>query len=141
MRMVSFNWKSIGYNSSNSRYHYGEYLEVFSDGTVKNGGREVSVLNYFYDSDVDCIWATSDPFIKIDRNDWYHMDDVMKDAGYVHGDDANLKNPGILHKDGDYMNFASGNLEWVRQRDPRYKNYIQQKKEARRTRDRMLRGE
>ena len=47
----------------------------------------------------------------------------------------------IIHRDGNYMNFASGNLEWVRQRDPRYKNYIQQKKEARRTRDRMLRGE
>ena len=65
----------------------------------------------------------------------------MKEAGFIQGDDAGLKEPAILHKDGNYMNFASGNLEWVRQRDPRYKNYIQQKNEARRTRDRMLRGE
>ena len=122
-------------------YHCGEFLEVFSDGTVKNGGREVSVLNYFYDSDVDCIWATSDPFIKIDRNDWYHMDDVMKDAGYVHGDDANLKNPGILHKDGDYMNFASDNLEWVEKDDQRYIDYLEKREKDRKARLKELNGD
>ena len=57
------------------------------------------------------------------------MDKVMKSAGFVNGDDAILKDPVILHKDFDRMNFSEDNLEWVERTDQRYIDY-QAKKEA-----------
>ena len=47
----------------------------------------------------------------------------MAAAGYVDGNKLQFKNPVILHKDGDYMNCKSSNLEWCEKTDPRYIDY------------------
>ena len=47
--------------------------------------------------------------------------------GYVNGDEANFQNPVILHRDNNFMNNASSNLEWVENCDQRYADYIKQR--------------
>lgn len=37
----------------------------------------------------------------------------MIEAEFVNGDKSLLKNPKVLHKDNDYLNFNEENLEWV----------------------------
>jgi len=150
------NWMNCDFrNLEIAPYHYrnatsdrsilfkaGAFLEVFSNGAIRVDGVEMHVFDWWYFSDfsfMDSHYSVVDPYI-IFNGERISVEDIMKEAGFIQGDDAGLKEPAILHIDGDYMNFASGNLEWVRQRDPRYKSYIQQKNEARRTRDRMLRG-
>lgn len=59
------------------------------------------------------------------------VDEIMAAAGYVQGDDAVLKKPVILHRDMDYKNCASDNLEWVEETDSRYLDY-RKKREAER---------
>ena len=51
------------------------------------------------------------------------VEDAMATAGYVDGNKLQFKNPVILHKDGDYMNCSSNNLEWCDATDPRYIEY------------------
>ena len=151
------NWMNCDYrNLEIAPYHYrnttsdrsilfkaGAFLEVFSNGLIMVDGVEMPVFDWWYFrwyNPADSHYSVVDPYIIV-NGERIRMEDIMKEAGFIQGDDAGLKEPAILHKDGNYMNFASGNLEWVRQRDPRYKNYIQQKNEAQRARDRMLRGE
>ena len=50
----------------------------------------------------------------------------MAKAGYVDGNKLQFKNPVILHKDGDYKNCASDNLEWCDSSDQRYIDYYNQ---------------
>lgn len=52
----------------------------------------------------------------------------MKWAGYIQGDDADLQEPVILHRDLDWKNFASDNLEWTEATDQRYLDYQAKKK-------------
>ena len=151
------NWMNCDYrNLEISPYHYrnatsdrsilfkaGAFLEVFSNGSIMVDGVGMPVFDCWYFSEfsfMDSHYSVVDPYI-ITNGERIGMEEIMMEAGFIQGDDAGLKEPAILHKDGNYMNFASGNLEWVRQRDPRYRNYIQQKDEARRARDRMLRGD
>jgi DNA polymerase sigma len=54
------------------------------------------------------------------------IDELMAKAGYVQGDDADIQQPVILHKDNDYMNCSSDNLEFVEYKDERYKAFIEQ---------------
>lgn len=119
------------------------FLEVFSNGAIRVDGVEMPVFDWWYFSDfsfMDSHYSVVDPYIIV-NGERISVEDIMEEAGFIQGDDAGLKEPAILHKDGNYMNFASGNLEWVRQRDPRYRNYLQQKNDAKRARERMLRGE
>ena len=51
------------------------------------------------------------------------VEDAMAAAGYVDGNKLQFKNPVILHKDGDYMNCSSNNLEWCDACDPLYIDY------------------
>jgi hypothetical protein len=51
----------------------------------------------------------------------------MAEAGYVQGDDADLKHPMVLHKNNDYMNCSSENLEWTEVTDERYKAFLEQR--------------
>ena len=62
----------------------------------------------------------------------------MEAAGYVQGDDAVLKDPVILHRDGDYKNFSSDNLEWTEKTDPRYADYCTKREAARKARTNEL---
>jgi hypothetical protein len=62
----------------------------------------------------------------------------MSRAGYVQGDINSLKSPRILHKDGDYKNFKSANLEWVEKTDPRFISYLVKKEHAQQERKKEL---
>ena len=151
------NWMNCDYrNLEIAPYHYrnatsdrsilfkaGAFLEVFSNGSIMVDGVEIPVFDWWYFrwfNPAESRYSVVDPYIII-NGDMVRVEAIMEEAGFIQGDDARLKEPAILHKDGNYMNFASGNLEWVRQRDPRYKNYLQQKNDAKKARERMLRGE
>lgn len=108
-------------------------LTVNRDGSIEMNGKKMEVRDHFYDADVDlevCSWC---PFVDVpQKNSIYRasifIDDLMKKAGYVQGDDANLTSPVILHKDNNYMNCDSDNLEWVEEADQRYQDFLKQKK-------------
>ena len=52
----------------------------------------------------------------------------MAEVGFVKGDKSLLKNPKVLHKDMDYLNFNMDNLEWVEEVSQEYQNYKAKKK-------------
>ena len=113
--------------------NYSATLEVGKDGSVKMDGKTAQVCDCFYDSDVDLEVCSSGPFIYVPRkgsiyNSRVFIDDLMSEAGYVQGDDADLQHPVILHKDNDYMNCSSENLEFVEMTDERYKAFLEQRK-------------
>ena len=118
-------------------YVAGKFIEVFSSGTIKVGGHEESPIDYNYDPDMDLHCAWSVPQVRIDKKK-IAVDELMSAASYVQGDDAGLKNPVILHRDYDYKNFASNNLEWVEETDPRYLDYSKKREDDRRARAREL---
>ena len=101
--------------------HYGYIFEVHSTGIVIVDGVELPVRSE----------VVSNPFSKesylalyIEKHCHIKVEELMADAGYVQGDDANLVHPVILHIDGDYKNNDTNNLEWVEENDPRYINYL-----------------
>lgn len=118
-------------------YSDGEFVEVFSSGKIKVKGHESYVLDYMYDPDMDLHWGLPNPSVKIDKEK-IAVDELMEAAGYVQGDDAGLKNPVILHRDLDYKNFASDNLEWVEATDQRYIDYCKKREDDRRARTKEL---
>ena len=151
------NWMNCDYrNLEIAPYHYrnatsdrsilfkaGAFLEVFSGGSIWVDGVEMPVFDWWYfsgSSFIDNHYSVVEPYIIINGESIW-MEEIMKEAGFIQGDNAGLKEPAILHIDGNYMNFAAGNLMWVRKRDPRYNSYIQQKNEAKRARERMLNGD
>ena len=149
-------WMNCDYrNLEISPYHYrnassdrailfkaGAFLEVFSNGTVRVDGVEIPVLDWAYFSQYDFLndhYSVVDPYIIIYGQD-IRMEEIMEEAGFIQGDDAGLKEPAILHIDGNCLNFAAGNLVWVKKKDPQYLNYLQQKNEARKVKEDMLNG-
>lgn len=36
-----------------------------------------------------------------------------------------MSNPRVLHKDQDYLNYNSSNLEWAEEDSPEYQTYVQ----------------
>ena len=114
-------------------YVAGKFIEVFSTGKIKVDGQEESVLDYYFEPDVDAFSAKEAPVVQIEKAR-IAVDELMEAAGYVQGDDAGLKNPVILHRDLDYKNFASDNLEWVEATDQRYIDYCKKREDDRRAR-------
>ncbi len=55
------------------------------------------------------------------------VDELMISACFVRGDYEKQSDPVVLHKDNDYTNFTSENLEWCERSDPRYQAYMLQK--------------
>ena len=109
---------------------YSTTLEVGKDGSVKIDGKTATVYDSVYDSDVD-LEVCIGPFIYVPQKGIIHdkrvfIDYLMYEAGYVQGDDADLQHPVILHKDNDYMNCSSENLEFVDFTDERYKAFLVQ---------------
>ena len=119
-------WAPYHYRSTNAPkvrlYAYGRFLEVFSSGTVLDGGQMLHVCDGWFDADLNLYYPSS-PYVSIDGRKKTYMDDLMRACGYVQGDDANLRSPVILHRNLDYMDFASNNLEWVESSDQRYIDY------------------
>lgn len=105
-------------------------LTVASNGEVHNNGGLVPICDCIGDADTGlmrCIRPhISDPNKMSGR---LFMDDLMATAGYVSGEKYALKNPVILHKDNNPMNFSSDNLEYVEDTDTRYIEYKKKKDE------------
>lgn len=114
----------------------GVVLTIHKDGTIKKGKDTLTVYDYLYDSDTDLHRCIS-PYVSI-RRERVHVEDLMKKAGYIQGDDANFIKPVILHIDEDSTNFASSNLEFCEATDPRYISYQQKRNEYLNKRDEEL---
>ena len=84
---------------------------------------------------MDLEYPPRNTFIWILLDEREYIDDLMKECGYVQGDDADLKEPVILHRDLDYHNCASDNLEWTEKTDPRYIEYCKKRDEDRKSRN------
>ena len=114
--------------------YYDWIFEVQSIGVIKHGNK---VLQQY---DFDPVRYKNIPIlgdfeIHIDAGHYVvPVDEFMSRAGYVQGDTGGLKSPEILHKDGDYKNFNSENLEWVERTDSRFVSYMEKKEQAQQAR-------
>ena len=105
----------------------GHLLTIHRDGRIFEGVNEKNISDCMGDADTD-LMVCIPPHIALPKRDHWssehvNVDELMKIAGYVQGDDAGMRNPVILHQDYDQMNFDSSNLEWVESSDPRYSEY------------------
>ena len=106
----------------------GHLLTIHRDGRIFEGVNEKYISDCMGDADTDLMVCIT-PHIALPKRDHWSpervfVDELMKIAGYVQGDDAVLMNPVILHKDLDWMNFDTSNLEWVESSDQRYHDYL-----------------
>jgi len=119
------------------RYYHWIY-EIYSTGVIKHGDE---VLKQ-YDFDPERYKYTTilgDFEIHIDAGYYVvPVDEFMARARYVQGDIYGLKSPKILHRDGDYKNFYSENLEWVEETDPRFISYMEKKGQTQQARIKEL---
>lgn len=138
LEWVDYHYKHTTSPSTSIRYK-NLVVDVSSDGSFEVDSKPVSITDCWYDSDVDCLWC-SGPVAVLNTKDSYvngervNPDDLMKNAGYIQGDDAGLNDPVILHKDYDWANFKSENLEFCESDDPRYQQYLQAIKDKKRER-------
>ena len=137
-------WVPYHYQNSTKKkeifYIGGDKYEVFSNGTIKSDGQIDTILDYWYDDDVDLYYITPEPYIDT-YSGRVKVNQLMNACGFVQGDDAGLQNPVILHRDMNYMSFASDNLEWVEKDDPRYLAYQMQITQDRQARDKEMNGD
>lgn len=111
-------------------------LTVHSDGTVYDKKDKLTMSISHFDSDTGLEWSHTPKVNYFRPNRWKRsekhtadMDALMAAAGYVSGERSDFANPKILHKDNDWLNFHSDNLEWCDQADPLYSNYIRRQTE------------
>ena len=105
-------------------------IVVHKDGRIYQKGKKCHVTDDLYDSDMD-LFVPMPPYIRYEVKNAYgkterplkFVEDAMSEAGYVDGNKLQFKDPVILHKDGDYMNCSSNNLEWCNASDQRYIEY------------------
>ena len=108
-------------------------IVVHRDGRIYQKGKKCHVIDDLYDSDTD-LFVPMPPYIRYEyKSHWkkteitkIDVEELMAKAGYVDGNKLQFKNPVILHKDGDYKNCASDNLEWCDSSDQRYIDYYNQ---------------
>lgn len=120
----------------------GIHYTVCADGTVWRGKSQESFHDNMFDQDMG-LECCLDKYLSVPRKDSIHservdVDDIMKTVGFIQGDDAGMVKPVILHRDNDWSNFASDNLEWVEETDQRYTAYLEQKMKDRRKRSEEL---
>ena len=105
-------------------------IVVHKAGRIYQKGKKCHVTDDLYDSDMD-LFVPMPPYIRYEVKNAYgkterplkFVEDAMSEAGYVDGNKLQFKDPVILHKDGDYMNCSSNNLEWCNASDQRYIEY------------------
>lgn len=105
-------------------------IEVYKDGRIYQKRKKCSVGHETFDPDMDLRIPTY-PYVPYEYKDGYKktryskvsVEELMGIAEYVEGDKNSHANPVILHKDNDYTNNNSDNLEWVDESDPRYVKY------------------
>ena len=139
--MQNDHYKNLGWKLRKDAYPYipaktdkqvkfAHGIIVHIDGRIYQKGKKCHVTDDLYDSDMD-LFVPMPPYIRYEyKNYWkktetakLDVEDAMAAAGYVDGNKLQFKNPVILHKDGDYMNCSSNNLEWCDVTDPRYVEY------------------
>lgn len=110
-------------------------IKVRRDGKVYQKGKLLSVGMTSGGMDTDIV-GVIEPFVEYEvhhkqwkRYEWKRIDvdRLMEIAGYVNGNKEQFGNPVILHKDNDWLNFNSDNLEWTDRSDPRYREYHNRK--------------
>lgn len=105
------------------------YYIIDENGNIFDDGVKMSVTDIQYDSDMDLI-VTVRPYFNDNDNRRVAVDDVVAGAaGFIAGDRSALKNPAILHKDHDRLNYRRDNLQWVEQDSQEYQNYKDDEKQ------------
>ena len=109
-----------------------DVLIVKRNGTIYQNGKELTVGTAIGNGDMDMIEPAINPFVEYEvrkkqwkRFEWERksVDELMEEAGYVNGNKKQFEHPVILHRDNDWLNFDSDNLEWTDYNDLRYKEY------------------
>lgn len=99
------------------------YYIIDENGNIFDDGVKMSVTDIQYDSDMDLI-VTVRPYFNDNDNRRVAVDDVVAGAaGFIAEDRSALKNPAILHKDHDRLNYKRDNLQWVEQDSQEYQDY------------------
>ena len=139
--MQNDHYKNLGWKLRKDAYPYipaktdkqvklAHGIVVHKDGRIYQKGKKLPVGKEIYDRDTD-LRIPTEPFVRYEwKNRWkktettrIDVEDAMAAAGYVDGNKQQFKNPVILHRNGDYMDCSSGNLEWCENTDPRYIEY------------------
>ena len=123
-------------------------LEVRKNGTIYQKGKKLTVGTVIGNGDIDMI-VPIEPFVEYERkNSWSRyerkrisVDKLMDIAGYVNENKKRFEHPVILHRDNDWLNFDSDNLEWTDYNDPRYKEYYNRTVDEKNRLGRELNGE
>lgn len=105
---------------------------VNKSGDITVDGNSTFPL-YYWKSQTPGMLHVGEPFVYVKAGDGVHslrvnIDEIMRDAGFIQGDDAGMSAPVILHRDGDWLNFAKDNLEWCESTDPRYISFSKNKR-------------
>ena len=105
------------------------YYIIDENGNIFDDGVKMSVTDIQFDSDMNLI-VTVKPYFNDNDNRRVAVDDVVASAaGYIAGDRSALKNPAILHKDHDRLNYRRNNLQWVEQDGQEYQDYLAEEKQ------------
>jgi hypothetical protein len=110
---------------------------VHKSGEVFFNNQVLTVCDYIFDARQG-LNVCVEPYITLASSNGdisLRLDSIMASAGYVNGDNTVLKYPEILHRDNDWKNFASDNLEWVEILDRRFSDYKLQKQADRHKRN------
>ena len=130
-------WKQVPkYSLTDKERKLENGLVVRSDGTILDKRKKLSVVTVIGDSDTDRL-VSVDPYVCYSRRNCYgsiderreRVDALMAEAELVAGDNSLMSRPRVLHKDQDYLNYNSSNLEWAEEDSPEYQAYMRQKKD------------
>ena len=102
----------------------------------KKAKHKIPLHDYVPDADTDRSVSIFDSYISYKVKNRYGryderripMDELMDLTEFVDDDKSKLRNPKVLHKDGNYLNYRKENLVWVEEDSPEYQDYLQQKK-------------
>lgn len=99
----------------------GVFLTVKRNGEIEEYNQPLHISRSFFDGDTDS-WQSFKPYVRIDGH-LHYVEEILDTAGFIQGDDTVLSHPVVLHKDLDWQNVDSSNMEWVEQTDPRWTAY------------------
>lgn len=116
--------------TTNAQVKMNHGIVVHRDGRIYQKGKKCSVGHEIYDEDT-ALRIPKEPYVRYEwKNHWgrtetsrIDVEDLMATAGYVDGNKLQFKNPVILHRNGDYTDCSSDNLEWTDISDQRYIDY------------------
>lgn len=106
-------------------------IKATKKGQIKQGSKELPLVDYMYNPDLDWTRHFPNPIVNYEEKDSWgksqrkskKADEIFEDFGFVNGDKSKFSNPVILHRNNDYRDYSSDNLEWCDASDPRYKYY------------------